>query len=286
MKFVKFNFSKLIQLIKRYKYIIAFSILILFIIFNSFSVIEGLTGSDNIGEYDFLAPPTSENDANSVDDDTFKKLLMKMNENICPNGKDGCKQYIDVSNPKTIQDYKQIYSGQNPRIFGGLKLVTKEEIQYYIDNGYYPYGGYLVNYLTNQQSPLIKQQKGDTFADKIKTMQKGSPSRQVYSMFVSLAESKKDPQPLSYKIFMGIEPPPASSNNSVSSSASSLSSSLLGSSSSSSSSSLLGSSSASSSSSLFGSSSSPSSLTDTSSTESVDSNYQDFISLCKKTLNS
>ena len=125
--------------------------------------------------------------------------------------------------------------------------ITEPELKYYITNGKFPYNGYVMNWAKNHP---------EKFPDGTDGAQKIYTNRIFYGMFISPTESTMSPPPLAYNIFMGTANPPPNFNYAATHPSS-----------------------------ITPSTTTPS-TTETSTTvvPSNDENYNDFISLCKKTL--
>jgi hypothetical protein len=195
-------------------------------LFRTRLVIEGLTRG---GEYDYLAPPGPNN---TISEEIIKTYVEKANANAAALH----LPTTNVSTPENLAYAKKQFEA----------LGTEKELQYYIDNGKYPYDSYVLNAL-NAPDVLSEVSKKYDLKDftPLDLLQKSTINRGAYQLFLLNKESQMSPPPLSYQIYMGTAQPPS-----------------------------MGSSSSSSGSSYSGSSSQP-----------TDSNYQDFISLCKKVLN-
>jgi hypothetical protein len=153
-------------------------------------IIEGLT-TDRIGKYDYLKPVTE-----VVSDDTWKNFVLTADDTC---GTANANNYKCTNEEVTskIQGYKSVF-----------KCATTEEINYRIKNGYWPWG----SYVTQQYADVINTRftmLSDT--DKQNAIEDGkyrSPSRCIYAYISEGYEKVMNPQPLSYKIYMGITPPP------------------------------------------------------------------------------
>lgn len=126
-------------------------------------------------------------------------------------------------------------------------VITEPELKYFIANGKFPYDGYIMNWIKNHP---------DKFPDGADGAQKTYTNRSLYEMVIKPTESTMSPPPLAYNIYMGTAKPPPNFNYAA----------------------------------THPSSITPS-TTETSTTTpsttvvpSNDDNYNDFISLCKKTL--
>ena len=153
-------------------------------------IIEGLT-TDRIGKYDYLKPVTE-----VVSDDTWKKLLFA--------SKTGCGTAADN---KCTND--QINSYIKNQYKSSFKCATTEEVNYKIKNGYWPWGSYITqkyaDFINTRFTMLSDTEKQNA----IKNGKYVSPSRCIYARYyLEQREKVMNPQPLSYKIYMGITPPP------------------------------------------------------------------------------
>jgi len=242
---MKFNFdkNKIIRFLSNHKYVVFVVVFVAFIfLFRTRTVIEGLT---SVGEYDYLAPVGPNN---KISDEIMKTYVEKYNANA-----DSMHTpKMNVTTPENLAIFKKQLE----------PLVKEKELQYYIDNGKYPYDSYVLNAL-NAPDVLSVVSKRYNLKDftPLEQLQMSVFNRIAYQQFLQNKESQMSPPPLSYQIYMGTSQPPSMGSSSGSSPGSSSGSSSR-------------SSSRSSSGSSFGSSSQP-----------TDSNYQDFISLCKKALN-
>ena len=178
--------------IDKHKKIICLFLVILIILSLMFHkpIIEGLT-TDRIGKYDYLKPVTE-----VVSDDTWKKLVLAA---------DSTCGIANANNYKCTNE-------QVTAMIGGYKSVfncaTTEEVNYYIKNGYWPWG----SYITQKYADFINTRfttLSDTEKQKaIESGKYGTSSRCIYARYLEQQEKVMDPQPLSYKIYMGITPPP------------------------------------------------------------------------------
>ena len=215
---MKFNFNKLIQIIKRYKYVILFLIIVIIFLYSSSSIVEGLTG--NIGEYDYLAPvnPSAEN----ISDQTLKMFISKYVNNNFPDlnkinipddvpddVKAKIKAEIKAEKERVLNDLS--FAKSSFPISEILKNATKPEIEYYIKNGEWPYDGYIMNFLTNKMSKMGMRVRVDgkelTNDEQIKYYKKTDTNRQLYRNLIYPYEYNKNPLPLSAKIYEGKEKP-------------------------------------------------------------------------------
>jgi hypothetical protein len=127
--------------------------------------------------------------------------------------------------------------------------ITEPEAKYYIENGKFPVDGYVINWVKNHP---------DKFPNGIDDLQKTHTNRMTYGMYIQPTESTMTPPPLAYNIYMGTAKPPPNFNYAATHPSSNTPST-----------------------------SAPSTTETTPSTTVVpsnDENYNDFISLCKKTL--
>lgn len=214
---MKSNFvSELSKFVLKHKYLIFVAAFLAFILlFRTRFVIEGLTG---MGEYEYLAPIPADN---SISYDLMKAFLLKRGAKVTP----------DVIRGQ--QDWFK-------------RFLTEKELQYYLDNGKWPYDGYVLNYINNHPDFFSKLPSNYTYKN-LDDMQKDMGNRDVYGKFIMPQESQMNPPPLSYQIYMGTAQPPSSATTASNATSGSSSSSK--------------------------------------SSSTTDPNYQDFLSLCKKALN-
>jgi hypothetical protein len=180
-----FNFNNLLQLIKNNKFIIILvAFILLILILNTKPIIEGLTSI--IGEYDYLAPVPSDN---TFSDDIFRQFVDKYNEITCPPGSTtGCVP-IDISSPDNFYNQKTHFE----------ILITEPEATYYIQNGKFPYDGYVMNSLKKQ--PNYTEDGADQ-------AMKTYPNRALYEVAIKPTDATMNPPPLAYNIYMGTAKPP------------------------------------------------------------------------------
>jgi hypothetical protein len=144
-------------------------------------IIEGLT-SDIVGEYDYLKPVNE-----IITDAKWQELSKAMN--IC----------------RTENDKKSSTCINNT-----VGSVTTDEINYYIKNGYWPWGSYITNIVTNALIVGLGTSDIKTLQKFIDNLRKKSPTRHAYEdTKTDVSEKAMSPQPLSYKIYMGFTSPPA-----------------------------------------------------------------------------
>jgi len=232
------KFRNLLNFIKNNKFILLFFIVVLIILLNIKQIKEGLTGMDNIGEYDFLAPNNED-----LSEDTWKSLIDKYN-----------------SINKTMLNYPVITELRS-FLFNNISDI---EAKYYINNGYFPYDQYVINFFNTKIKNNEKYKNinisGVKLADSdaLKQLQQKMNNRSFYSSIINISTEiqKEAESSLANKIFMGTAQPP---NNSQSLSSSNNSS-------------------------IFDSPLSISSSNTLSSSNSSNKNnyYNEFVSLCKK----
>ncbi len=86
-----------------------------------------------------------------------------------------------------------------------LKDVTLEEVNYYIQNNKWPYGPYIMNYLTVNKESLLDKMKGPFKT--LEDLQKVFPTRYLYRYVIEPTENQLSPPPLSNDIYMGRKAP-------------------------------------------------------------------------------
>lgn len=207
---MKINFNKITQIIKKYKYIILLFIVIVVFLCTSSSIVEGFT--DNIGEYDYLAPPPS---TDNIDDETLKNLFSKLldvqAEIAPPEFKNSAIENATKIKEKLLTADKNMLERMKKELEPLLKNSTKPEIEYFIKNGKFPLNGYVMNYLKNTIKPFTSLGQEVTVDDQMKRL-KIYPNRLIYGLRIYRDESKQNPLPLSAKIYLGQEKPPSVSS--------------------------------------------------------------------------
>ena len=80
--------------------------------------------------------------------------------------------------------------------------LSLEEIKYYIQYNKWPYGPYIMNYLTVNKEDLLNKLK-NTKMKTLEDLQKVFPTRLIYRYLIEATETQISPPPLSNDIFMG-----------------------------------------------------------------------------------
>ena len=163
---------------------------------------EGFTNSNEIGEYDYLAPIPPDNKWSTNTLNNFVTAFKKS---------EGCKIVGAECNSLTNDP-------SNKSMVEFMKQVSEQEAEFFIKNGNYPINKYVKKYIQdakNKESATgaLKQM---SYEDMISIW----PTRFIYQVFVLHDESSKNPQPLSYQIYMGtakppVSPKPTSQNNNL-----------------------------------------------------------------------
>ena len=78
--------------------------------------------------------------------------------------------------------------------------ITLEEVNYYIQQNKWPYGSYIMNYLTVNKEDLLKSKSK---LNSLEDIQKVFPTRLIYKYLIQPSESQLSPPPLSNNIYMG-----------------------------------------------------------------------------------
>ena len=87
-----------------------------------------------------------------------------------------------------------------------IDFITLEEVNYYIQNNKWPYGPYIMNYLTVNKESLLDKMKGPFKT--LEDLQKVFPTRYLYRYVIEPTENQLSPPPLSNDIYMGRKAPP------------------------------------------------------------------------------
>ena len=86
--------------------------------------------------------------------------------------------------------------------------LSLDEINYYIQNNKWPYGPYIMNYLTVNKEDLLNKLK-NTKTKTLEDLQKVFPTRFIYKYLIADTENQLSPLPLSNNIYMGKTVAPA-----------------------------------------------------------------------------
>jgi hypothetical protein len=208
---MKFDFDKITRFLGKHKLVVFLAVFLAFILlFRTRFVIEGLT---SMGEYEYLAPVPP---GNTISDEVVKAFLAKYSSvTLAP-----------TPPPENLAANKNSLQGD----------YTEKELQNYIDNGTFSFNTYILNFLNSHAD--VKAKITNVYGS-LDNAQKNFGSRIAYRVFILPIESKMNPPPLSYQIYMGTaQPPPAI----------------------------------------------PAVTVPSSSSSTTDKNYQDFLSLCRRTL--
>uniref|UniRef100_A0A6C0HXF6 Uncharacterized protein n=1 Tax=viral metagenome TaxID=1070528 RepID=A0A6C0HXF6_9ZZZZ len=152
--------------------LLLYLIALVLLLIASLSYKEGFEG----GQYAYLAP----SDPIKMDASTQSKFIKAYNES------------------GGLVFNKFIITNEN--IDGVVKDITLEEVNYYIQNNKWPYGSYIMNYLTVNKEDLLNKSKQLTSLD---DLQKTIPTRLIYRYLIQSTESQLSPLPLSNNIYMG-----------------------------------------------------------------------------------
>jgi hypothetical protein len=189
---MKINFNYILNYLKKHKFILFFVIILILIIilFNFKPVREGLTGGI-IGEYEYLAPLT-QSEMDEIDviktpsvQSTWDSFASKWNSvnNLSADN----QFYIPIPMPK-----------DKIVLFSKTYRLSKPQLDYYIQNGEFPWDGFVTNYF--KQNPLPA-----TSLVPIKSFSNAA----IFNNTI-LSKIQNEP-PLAVQIFKGtVKPPDAS----------------------------------------------------------------------------
>jgi hypothetical protein len=164
---------------------------------------EGFTDSVEIGEYDYLAPVPPDNKWSTNTLNNFVTAFKKSK---------GCKMVGAQCNSLTNDPTNILLSEF-------INTVTEKEAEYFIKNGKFPINKYVKNLLQNTLSEITKANPGLNQMS-YEDMEYIWTSRIIYGIYLQPTEKDKNPQPLSYQIYMGtakppVSPKPTSQNNNL-----------------------------------------------------------------------
>jgi hypothetical protein len=201
---LKFNFD-----IK--KIILVLAILMIFFTFmpfgkskcNCMRFREGFTDSVEIGEYDYLAPVPPDNKWSTNTLNNFVTAFKKSN---------GCKLIGAECSSITNDPSNKIMAFY-------MERVSEQEAEYFIKNGKFPINKYVK---TLVQDMLSKNAKANPGVKQMsyEDMENIWTSHIIYGIYLQPTEKDKNPQPLSYQIYIGtakppVSPKPTSQNNNL-----------------------------------------------------------------------
>ena len=109
---------------------------------------------------------------------------------------------------KSVSAINEQFTIKEPVNVAGLE-ATLEEVNYYIQQNKWPYGSYILNYLTTNKDTIFKDANGSIKT--IDDIQKIFPTRLIYRFLIKKIEMQLSPPPLSNDIYMGkaVAPPEA-----------------------------------------------------------------------------
>uniref|UniRef100_A0A6C0IJK0 Uncharacterized protein n=1 Tax=viral metagenome TaxID=1070528 RepID=A0A6C0IJK0_9ZZZZ len=178
---------KLYKFIKKNKLILGI-IIIIFGVFLFYSpIIEGLTA--NIGEYEFLAPPTD-----NISDDMLHKLFEKIIKNNNPT----------AEIPELTEKDKKIWKDN----------ITNKEINYYLENNKFPISPYVINKFKEVNKEITNTITDAELETALKQTAQAMPNRLLYgSVILMFIQNKEKTNPSDgYLIYMGTKPAPSYSS--------------------------------------------------------------------------
>jgi hypothetical protein len=194
---MKIKFDLILKYLRKYKFILLFSfILIVVVLFNFTTFREGLSSDDNnIGEYDFLAPPTAAT-IQSITQETWDSLANYLNAKS--NLKPGDPNYLPVP-----------FSDQLKNAYGAGWGLDTFQINYYIKNGEWPWDGYVTKYL-NQNPNAYSTANVMIYGVKpnASNAQQLMSNRTAFLNLIWPQTQNENPLPLAGQIFTGKVPPP------------------------------------------------------------------------------
>jgi len=225
------------KLVYKYKYILLALLVILSFIYFFTPIVEGfdlslpssLSSSSSkkpIGMYEYLSPiypldgdqkVLAQKYTESISDDLIKRFMDKWNTTNCPENRDKTKNKCSpITDPREVR-----------MAFGFLGMPSAAEINYYIDNGKWPYNQYILDYAKNNPDILnanIKDMEGNPYT--IDSVKKVFPVRGFFAWFMlrkllidnnlhdSDMNQDKESIPLPIRIYTGKAVAPNSSSSS------------------------------------------------------------------------
>jgi len=221
------------KLVYKYKYILLALLVLLSLVYFFTPIVEGFefslpssSSKKPIGMYEYLSPiyPVGGDEKvmiqkynESISDDLLKRFMDKWNSSNCPENRDKTKNKCQ---PETSVERIRQFLG----FFG---QPTAPEINYYIDNGKWPYNQYVLDYAKNNPD-IVKSFPRDAEGNPstIDGMQKAWPVRALFAWHIKdklMRDNNLDPGtwdqdkesiPLPIRIFSGKAVAPNSSSSS------------------------------------------------------------------------
>ena len=166
-----------------------------FLIFILFSTKQGFEPflSSSIGKYDYLQPiPTT----NTWNQEIKTKFINRYNSNL-GNGNDD--KMLKPDDP----------------LSGIISFSLEEEGVYYNNHGKFPINLYVQDYLNANPDKFPNQTSGSLKMNST-TISQFVPNRLLYAAFIAPYDSKLNPPPEAYNIYLGKKPAVSSSSSSLS----------------------------------------------------------------------
>ena len=166
--------------------------MLLYLLFLFILLIASLSFKEGFqsGQYAYLAP----RDPIALDETTKNNFIT------------AGKKTVALLFPDTTLTNEKINQIKNE--MNRINDVTLDEVNYYIQNNKWPYGPYIMNYLTTNKASIVERLKGSPF--KADDLQKVFPTRYFYRYIIENTETQISPPPLSNDIYMGKKPAPDS----------------------------------------------------------------------------
>jgi hypothetical protein len=197
---------------QKYKYVLFCGVIILLIlILNIPTVKEGLTG---ISEYQYLAPlPKNYLDTAGISDDFLKEVFTKIAKFQIESNPDNTKN----KNNNEIENRKNEIVNNMLNSYKSNPYATKEELDFYNTNGYWPYDGFVEKNLRKaiELNAVNGMYDKKPIEDVITNIKKISSNRWIVLSIMGLLSLTKDEEKIKkfqdsdgMKIWNGTIPPP------------------------------------------------------------------------------
>jgi len=151
--------NNLMKMLIKYKYILIIVIFFILIAFVNIPFVrEGLTG---MSQYQYLAPLPENYAANNGIDEAYLTKFYTYQQQVINDPSNNPSWTPNIPEQNAIKASVQAYLNNKPQSIP-QSLPYKEEMEFFLTNGYFPYNQFLMNLLTQlgqQQSPPMTAQQ-------------------------------------------------------------------------------------------------------------------------------
>jgi hypothetical protein len=203
------------KILIKYKYILIIVIFFILIAFVNIPFVrEGLTG---MSQYQYLAPLPENYAANNGIDEAYLTKFYTYQQQVINDPSNNSSWTPNTAQQQTIQQNVQAYLNNKPQS-QFLQLPYKEEMDFFLTNGYFPYNQFLMNFFTQlgqpETPPMTAQQMQQS------QQIKNYSNRGLFVLYTSIPSTLQilktiDGYNEAYQIFMGTSTPSTTSTTST-----------------------------------------------------------------------